>query len=82
MSTSTLPLVRQWRLLQEEIVPPLMEAQTRRGAARAWAVGDTADAVAVAAAYHHACGDRPAALEAYSTGPGGHLPSGSRTASA
>ena len=76
MSTTTLPLLRQWRLLEEEVVPPLKEAQDRRGRARVWSVGDVADAVAVAAAYRHAGGDWPAGFEAFSTAPDGEHPEG------
>ena len=69
--TSTIPLMQQWRLLQEDVVPPLLEAEARSGGARAWAVGEVADAVAVAAAYRHVTGDPPGPLEAFSTGPCG-----------
>ena len=73
MSATTLPLLKQWRLLEQEVVPLLMEAESRRGRARVWSVGGVSDAVAVAAAYRHARGDWPAGFEAFSTVPdGGH----------
>lgn len=47
-------LLRDWGLLQEQVVPRLLEGPTRP--ARAWSIGNPADAVAVAVAFAHATG--------------------------
>jgi hypothetical protein len=45
-------LLRDWELLQERIVPPLLAVPS--GPARVWSIGSSADAVAVAVAFAHA----------------------------
>jgi RNA polymerase sigma-B factor len=45
-------LLRDWELLQERVMPPLLE--TPCGTARIWSIGDPTDAVAVAVAFAHA----------------------------
>lgn len=41
-------LLREWSLLRDRVVPALLEAGAREDGARIWAVGEVADAVAVA----------------------------------
>jgi RNA polymerase sigma-B factor len=62
-------LLREWDLLQEQIIPPLLASRRPR----VWSVGNVADAVAVAAAYNHARGDRPGDIRAYSGDASGEL---------
>jgi RNA polymerase sigma-B factor len=47
-------LFRQWDLLQDEVVPRLVDAGKRHGTPAVWALGGIEDAVAVAVAYQHA----------------------------
>ena len=54
--TSSASLLREWDLLQEAIMPPLLAVAPRRPPA-VWAIGPAEDAVALALAYHHAAGD-------------------------
>jgi RNA polymerase sigma-B factor len=49
------PLMREWNLLQEEVIPPLVEVERSRQPS-VWSVGSAADAVAVAVAFNHAQG--------------------------
>ncbi len=54
-------LLREWSLLRDRVVPTLLRARAEEGRARVWAVGEVADAdaVAVAVAYREAAdGDR------------------------
>ena len=56
------PLLREWDLLQEQVVPPLLEVARLDRHPQTWSVGSVADAVAVVTAYRHARLDRPAGL--------------------
>lgn len=58
MSTSAPALIREWDLLQTEVIPPLLEVGD---APRAWSIGSIDDAVAVAVAFEHAQGSDPGA---------------------
>ena len=53
MSAVSSPLMREWNLLQEEVIPPLVEVEKSRPPS-VWSVGSAADAVAVAVAFNHA----------------------------
>jgi RNA polymerase sigma-B factor len=46
-------LLRDWELLQHQVVPPLLEVECGR-APRAWSIGSVDDAVAVGVAFQHA----------------------------
>lgn len=50
----TSPLLREWELLQSEVIPPLVDVGRSRRSPLVWSVGSVADAVAVATAYRHA----------------------------
>ena len=62
------PLLREWDLLQEQVVPPLLEVSSRERPPEMWSVGSVADAVAVATAYRHARGEGSGDLRAFATG--------------
>jgi RNA polymerase sigma-B factor len=63
-------LFGEWDLLQERVIPALLE--TPSGAARIWSIGEPADAVAVAVAFAHANADRnPKGVTVFSSGPAG-----------
>lgn len=62
--TRTAPaLLREWNLLQQQVIPPLVEAEPRP--ATVWSVGCAQDAVAVAVAYSHADGCAPSDLQLF-----------------
>ena len=48
------PLLREWDLLLERVVPPLLDVDPSERQPEIWSVGSVADAVAVVAAYRHA----------------------------
>lgn len=60
------PLLREWKLLQEQVVPALLEVDSGRSP-EIWSVGSVADAVAVATAYRHARGRDGAELKAFAS---------------
>lgn len=62
------PLLREWGLLQEQIVPRLLEAEQERRPPTVWALGSVADAVAVAVAYQHARPSSSPGLRAFVSG--------------
>jgi hypothetical protein len=43
-------LFRQWDMLQDEVVPRLVDANHHHGTPRVWALGGIEDAVAIAVA--------------------------------
>lgn len=73
MPTVSSPLLREWDLLQEHVVPVLLDADRRRHRAQMWSVDSVADAVAVAAAYQHARSRESSDLRAYASDAGGDL---------
>lgn len=73
MPTVSSPLLREWDLLQEHVVPVLLDADRRRHSAQMWSVDSVADAVAVAAAYQHARSRESSDLRAYASDAGGDL---------
>ena len=66
----TSPLLREWDLLQSEVIPPLVDVGKSDRSPLVWSVGSVADAVAVATAYRHADPDRSAPLRVFATGTG------------
>jgi RNA polymerase sigma-B factor len=58
------PLLREWDLLQEQVIPPLLDSGRKP---RIWSVGSVADAVAVVTAFQHARGGRDRDLQAYAS---------------
>lgn len=60
MATS---LWREWDLLQEQVIPRLLQSPVRP--ARAWSIGNPADAVAVTVAFHAAGGEKNKRIRAY-----------------
>ncbi|MDE3206203.1 MAG: sigma-70 family RNA polymerase sigma factor [Acidobacteriota bacterium] len=60
------PLLREWDLLQERVIPELMDAHREGRRPQMWAVGHVADAVAVVTAYH-AQPERPGDLDAFTS---------------
>jgi RNA polymerase sigma-B factor len=67
------PLLREWDLLQEQVVPPLLEVARRERSPQMWSVGSVADAVAVVTAYRHACRDGVGQLCAFASAPSRNL---------
>ncbi|HET9077050.1 MAG TPA: sigma-70 family RNA polymerase sigma factor [Acidimicrobiales bacterium] len=65
------PLLREWDLLQQQVIPLLLDAESQERHPRMWAVGSVADAVAVAAAYQHARHRESNDLRAFASEPGG-----------
>lgn len=63
-------LLREWDLLQGQVVPPLVDAACDDHHPQVWSVGSVADAVAVAAAYRHVRPDGSRSLRVYVTGVG------------
>ena len=61
------PLLREWDLLQESVVPPLLGVDARERQPEMWSVGSVADAVAVAAAYRHARTEGSGELRAFAS---------------
>ncbi len=59
MAGSAPALLRDWELLQHQVVPPLLEIEGTR-APRAWSLGSVDDAVAVGVAFGHAQSSCPA----------------------
>jgi RNA polymerase sigma-B factor len=53
-------LLREWELLQNQVVPPLVEIEQTRSP-RSWSIGCIEDAVAVGVAFQHAQSSAPAA---------------------
>ncbi len=51
MAASAPALIREWDLLQDRVVPPLLTVGRHRPP-RAWSIGTVEDAVAIAVAYH------------------------------
>ena len=70
MPVVTSPLLREWELLQSEVIPPLVDVGRSRRSPLVWSVGSVADAVAVATAYRHADPARSARLRVFATGTG------------
>jgi RNA polymerase sigma-B factor len=68
MSASAPTLLREWELLQSDVIPPLLEDSTQPPTA--WSIGSIDDAVALAVAFQHA---RPSAecdsLDVYASDP-------------
>ena len=54
--TTASSLIREWDLLQQWVMPPLLDVAPDR-APQVWTFGPAEDAVALALAYHHAWGD-------------------------
>jgi RNA polymerase sigma-B factor len=74
-------LLRDWDLLQREVVPPLLNLERERHP-RAWSIGSLEDAVSIGVAYQHARGENPGAtaagaeasrIEIYTDGAGSDL---------
>lgn len=61
------PLLREWDLLQEDVVPKLREARQRGRRPQVWSVGSVADAVAVVTAYRHAQTGESSEVDAYAS---------------
>ena len=61
-------LLREWSLLRDRVVPILLEAGAREDGARIWAVGEVADAVAVAVAYREASAGDHGRFTAFASG--------------
>ena len=53
-------LLREWELLQNQVVPPLLEIEQTRSP-RSWSIGCIEDAVAVGVAFQHAQSSAPVA---------------------
>ena len=53
MAGSAPALLRDWELLQHQVVPPLLDIESTR-VPRAWSIGSVDDAVAVGVAFQHA----------------------------
>jgi len=66
MVASAPALLREWDLLQSQLVPPLLEIEQTRSP-RSWSIGSIEDAVAVGVAFQHAQSSGPAveAIELY-----------------
>ncbi|MDA8045854.1 MAG: sigma-70 family RNA polymerase sigma factor [Actinomycetota bacterium] len=62
------PLLREWDLLQEHVVPHLLESRQDGRRPQAWSVGSVADAVAVVTAYRHAQPDDGPEVEVFASG--------------
>jgi RNA polymerase sigma-B factor len=60
MVASAPVLLREWELLQNEVVPLLLEIEQTRSP-RSWSIGSIEDAVAVGVAFQHAQSSAPAA---------------------
>ena len=58
--TLTTSFLKEWDLLQQQLMPPLLDVAPSRPP-RVWTVGCAEDAIAVAVAYHHARGDAASA---------------------
>lgn len=66
---SVTPLLRDWQLLQQRVIPPLLAVPQSRPA-RVWAIGSAADAVVVAVAFTSANGsDHGRVLRAFVSDP-------------
>jgi RNA polymerase sigma-B factor len=61
------PLLREWDLLQQHVVPQLVQVQEGARPPQMWSVGSVADAVAVVTAYRHACFPDGPDLEAFAS---------------
>jgi RNA polymerase sigma-B factor len=61
-------LLRDWEWLQEEVIPPLLQAGGRCPP-RVWSIGSAADAVSVTVAFAHAAGERSEGIRAFAGGP-------------
>jgi len=61
------PLMREWDLLQDRLVPPLLQVQKRRPAT-VWSVGQAADAIAVTVAVDQARGAAADRLRVFASG--------------
>lgn len=61
------PLLREWDLLQQTVVPPLLDVDPQERQPAIWSVGSVADAVAVATAYRHARTEECGELRAFAS---------------
>jgi RNA polymerase sigma-B factor len=61
------PLLRDWDWLQDQVIPPLINAGVRRPP-KVWSIGSTADAVSVTVAFAHASQGRPEGIRAFASG--------------
>ncbi|HET9078801.1 MAG TPA: sigma-70 family RNA polymerase sigma factor [Acidimicrobiales bacterium] len=69
--TFTTSLLREWDLLQKQVMPALLDVAPSRPP-QVWTVGHAQDAVALAVAYHHAWGDSESAdISVFLPGPAG-----------